>query len=612
MLSLDNKNYLKSDIMVIFQADPKLKVVVILGFIVISLSCWVAFFSPARGFELSIYESTPISFWIGSIFCILCGVFIIVHQVYTKQCKHSSFWIFGFMLLIMCRVILLYMPFIRGYYTWRGDNLSQIGYLIDILSTGHVDANNFYPITHILLLNIHVISNISLQIVVNYSTALLSAFYVISIYLVSTFLFHKKATRLLSVAAIGCVLFDGYNVYLMPNGWSIFYIPFIMFLFFKSYQQENSSEEYKLLFVITLILCPFFHPLSSLIVFLILVSMGIGNHLFVGKYNNKQHSLNLKFSISNAVLIEFIIFNMWILSFKRFSRNIQDLYYSIIRGQSPNVIENMGNTLDKIGIHGFDFIELIIKMMGDEIIFLTFTVIAGIILLKCHKNGIKNVSNINLSILLWPTFVIIFLYISYLLNIIPGLESVGSARLVSYSVLFTPCFMAFVFEYFTTSHEKVLPIFFIFIIIGASLISIFSLFTSPYVINPNSQATEMNIHGTMWLTNYKSPNEDCDYITSNIRRFADAVIGCENSTNTFKSYIPIPDHFNYTTYPYLGCSYSENKYAFISKLDEIVYVSVWKSVGRFDTEDFVRLEFDPTVDKLYHNGETYFYFIHSM
>jgi hypothetical protein len=97
-----------------------LKILAIACFILIFFSSFIAYSHPARGYELSIYESTPTFVWIFLIFSITGGVTIIVHQVYTKAYKSSNFWLFGFLILILSRVSLLYIPFIRGYYTCAG------------------------------------------------------------------------------------------------------------------------------------------------------------------------------------------------------------------------------------------------------------------------------------------------------------------------------------------------------------------------------------------------------------------------------------------------------------------------------------------------------------
>lgn len=584
----------------------KLKVLAIVCFILISLSVFIAYTNPAKGYELSIYQSTPSLVWIFLIISIFGGVVLIVHQVYTREYENNSFWLFGFLILILSRMSLLYIPFIRGYYTWRGDNISHIGSLKDILFTGHIANDNFYPITHILLAEIKSITGLSVELVANHSTALFSIFYVISIFLLATSTLKEKGGQLLSVAAIGCVLFDCQDVYIMPNGWSVRYLPLVFFFFFKS----NKSWEYKLLLVITLIVYPFFHVLSATVLVISLMIIGSIRSLFIifGRKNLSLNNILQSFPIIQVLIIVVILFP-WILSFRRFNPNIRLLYWSLITGQSSSVLGAMNIKLDKIGIHGVDFVILLIKQMGDNIIFLVLTSVAAIILLKNYKNNKELEKYQNLIILMGITIAIGFLYAAYLFNIIPGLGAIASARLPTYLILLTPIFAGYSYqEFLIRKRAPIIASLSIILIMTASIISIFSLYPSPYITRPNISVTQMDMDGFRWIISYKNEKIGYTDIMSPPHRFIEGVLGTEESKR-YRS-LKIPDHFNYPNCSTLGESYKEDRYAVITQMDKIIYDTVWKIVGRFNKEDFDRLDNDETVDKLYTNGESDIFYIH--
>jgi hypothetical protein len=315
------------------------------------------------------------------------------------------------------------------------------------------------------------------------------------------------------------------------------------------------------------------------------------------------------------VLIILVIFLPWLLSFPCFHLNIRSLYAAMTTGHSPDVIAQMGSRLDKIGLHGFEFVKLVIKMMGDDIIFLALSFIAAIILLKSYKNHTMIKSNENLVILLGITFVIGITYVAYLFNIIPGLGNIGSQRLLAYLVLFTPIFVGFSFQYFLSKRRNYITASLcIVIIMTASIISILSIYPSPYIIRPNPEVTQMDMHGFEWFVDYKSRNIGCTCIMSPPYRFADAILG--NTEEDKRSDIghrapAIPDHFNYTCYETLGESYKKDRYAAITKMDKVIYDTVWEVVGRFHKEDFEKLENDKSVDKLYSNGECDVWYIYT-
>ncbi|CAG0999431.1 hypothetical protein METP3_03194 [Methanosarcinales archaeon] len=593
------------------QINHKLEIVAIVCFILISLSISIAYANPARGYELSIYESTPYIVWFFLIISIAGGVTIIAHQVYTREYNNSNFWLIGLMVLIISRITLLYIPYIRGYYTWNGDNISHIGYIKDILFTGYISSDNSYPIIHILLTALISISGAPVELIVNHSTALVSIFYVVSIYLLATAVSPTRGVQLLSVAAIGGVLFNGYDVYLMPNGWSVLYLSFVFFLFFKSLI-KGQAQEYKLLLAVTLILFPFFHPLSSTILIVMLLTVVITQCLIYTIKYKKIFLQDISYHVLfYSILIVLTILLPWTLSFKKFNTNIRNLFDALTTGHGPEAIAEMGKQLDKINIHGLDLVNLVLKMYGDEIIFLILSFITVIILFKNQKERKNN--NI-LIILLNITFVIGMMLALYLLNIIPGLKNIGAQRLESYLVIFTPILAGFALKHLISKKAYFNIVICIAVIMIASIISIFSLYQSPYIMYPNIEVTLMNMHGVKWFIDYKNIEIGSTEIMSPVGRFADGILGIDKSANRIdiRHTSNIPDHFNYTVNNKLGESYITDNYAVITQFDRQIYDTVWKEVGRFHKEDFEKIENDSSVDQLYSNGEVTAWYIHGI
>lgn len=579
------------------------KIISTIGFICLSLAILIAYGYPAKGYELSIYTQTPLCVWILLAVCIICGLIIIFNEVINE--KKNKFWLTGFLLLLLTRISLLYLPFVRGYYTWDGDNISHIGYIKNIVFSGHFANENFYPITHSILAIIKLISNVSIETVVNYSTAFISAFFVISIYLLSKTVLKERNAQILSVAAIAVVFFNRYNMYLMPNGWSVLLLPFVVYLFFKSYD----SLKYRILMIIALVIYPFFHPLSSVILAIILLTIG-AVEIAIASIKKRKFSINLLRKVPIIqILILLVILVSWILSFKTFEPNIRNLYQAIITGASPDVIASMGETLDKINVSGVGFVQLLIKIYGDEILFIALTFFAVVILLKKYlgqKQFLKN--DKNLISLLSVTFVIGIIYFIYLFNIIPGLGNLAAQRLLAYLVIFTPIFAGYVFWHLMKKKNNYAVYMSTFsLLIMVSALTILNIFPSPYVIEPNPQVTQMDMHGFRWIISNKNDSiksKDFAEVMSPPYRYTDAIVGHEKRLEVLGKRSPkIPDHFNYNLYRTVGESFEEDKYLVLTKFDKIVYDTVWDEVGRFSSDDFVKLNNDITAVRLYCNGE---------
>ncbi|KKG79370.1 hypothetical protein DU43_15560 [Methanosarcina mazei] len=626
----------------------KYKLAAILSVLFSTLAIFIAFQNPAKGYELSIYDSTPFIVWFSLILSIIMALFIVLSQIAMNKYILSNFWMIGIFILLFNRLILLYIPYIRGYFSWRGDNISHMGYLIDIVTYGQIPSNNFYPITHILLTVVNIVTGISQIIVVNYSTGIFSIFYVISIYLLATAVLHTKKEQILAVTSVVAVFFS-YNVYLMPNGWSQLYLPLLGVLYFKSLEKHNYFE-YNLLFVILMIMYPFFHPLSSLYVMFMLTLIGVSIfliHFFIDEKNDmklinrtKKHvfigqlfsyfitylktAINKSVSIENnrrsfpltALLLETSILFTWILSFQKFQIDLSIFYNSILTGTSLDVIGEMQNTLNKINLSGIEFAQLFIKTQGANLIFLGLFAVSLFILCK-KRHELQNSKN--LLILSGITIFTGFIYAGYLFGI-PGLNAIAAKRMDSFLMLFTPIYAGFVLAYFFRKElilKKInlFPILCAFIIFTASVLSINSLYTSPNVFRPTPSVTQMDMKGTDWFLDYHNKEILTTDIQSPIYRFVDGITGTVEQEKILGSryrHTIVPDHFNYTEMSKLGESYLEDRYMMITKFDTVIYSTVWSAVGRFDPQDFDLLLEDTSVEKLYSNGETEIFSVHAI
>ncbi len=73
-------------------------------------------------------------------------------------------------------------------------------------------------------------------------------------------------------------------------------------------------------------------------------------------------------------------------------------------------------------------------------------------------------------------------------------------------------------------------------------------------------------------------------------------------------------HFGYDKYSTLGQSYAQNTYMVLAGRDKSIYRDIHPRMAeiRFLPQDFERVSYDTTVDKLYSNGGLDVYFINSL
>lgn len=585
----------------------------IAGYLSISIINLIIYLHPSQGYELSIYDTTPISVWLLIIVSAFCGIIIIIASVVQSSYRFSSSWIQGLLLLLLARLTTLYIPYNRGYISWNGDNITHNGFVNDILQSGFISNDNFYPITHIFLSEIRIISDVQTYLVVNYSTAIFSVFFILSFYLIGNMVFPDKKYTLLTLASVGCVIFNRYDLYVMPNGWSVLYFPFMFFVVISALKKNNTFA-YSILAIILLVMITFFHPVSTLMMITILIVpfiilISINNVGTLRKVLCDYIRLPTDFNPLLFILILVAIWIPWVLSFGIFEGNVKNFFDESISGASVNVIGGMSEKLNKMNFNIIDTLILILKQMGDELIFLSLFFLGSfIVMMKCrHRLEFEK-----LFFFISSTLIFGFLYMLYLFNLVPGLTSLGADRSLAYLVLFIPPLAGVVYIQLLKRHPWVYSGLCVILILIPVVLSILSFYPSPYVSAPSAQVSVQDMEGYQWTFDSKQDNVAFAMIMNSPYRFADGLMGTviSDQRSDLKNTEFAPDHFNYPMNGRLGQFFTVDRFLVITMQDKIVYNTVYKPVGRFDDADFSRLRSDHSVDWLYSNGESDVVYIH--
>jgi hypothetical protein len=592
----------------------KLKVVAIISFILVAIALLLVWNTPATGYELSIYESTPLMVWIFLILSIFGGLIIIIHQVATRGYEKSRFWLTGLSILILTRAAFLSISYIRGYIAFKGDYITHLGMVKDIISTGHF-GSNYYPITHILVTQVSSCTGISEVAVLNIGSAVFSSLFFLFSYLLAKSVLPEKGQQLVTITVV-TLLFAAVDsttgarsILVLPNSWSLIYFPLFFFCYFRF-----SVPAYRVLFVILSVLYPFFHPLSALIIIVALVVIEIAKLTLVIITRRKNTESYSQYTFV-PLFIEVIILCMWVLSCRVFYPNIRLLWHQIIEFTTPDVFGGIGNRLEKVDMVGLDLVVLYIKMYGTQTILIILSLVAVFFLLKQirTKSWRENTKFFYLS----ATFMFFgFLYFLYLLGM-PGLSALGGTRILSYVLIFTPVIASFgIYKIFRRyNFQRLVVGGFTMITAFGAVLAILQVYPSPYILKTNSQITQSEMVGMEYFLEYKSQPISTFITLSSPARLAQGILGTlrANERPDIKRTLDnIPDHFNYQFAGTFGETQEEDKYLPITKMDRITYLTVWKVIGRFTEEDFIMLDTDLTVDKLYANGEFDVYYVHSV
>lgn len=572
--------------------DKVKKIIATSSFICISLALiLIKLNSPATGYELSLYHSLPLVTWVFLIGAIVLGTFIIVNEAFSKE--RTNFWYFGFLALLMSNFTILSLHYLRGYhFLTMSDPLGHLSITVSILSSGNI-GTNYYPITHLMGVEIINLSGIGPNNTLKYLPVLFTILSMIFIYMMASEVSFKKEHALLAAAAGSSLLYSYYHVSTYPQALSLLTFPLFFYIYFKA--SNRSSIAHNTLLVILLFLFPFFHPAPEAVLIFCLVGGEIAKAIWIKKVDIGGNTRVLNKLSANPALISIAVFFTWFMSFTVFDSAASRFFYKWYANNVDDIPRF--NELDTVSkLEPFDQMLLVFKMYGDQFIYLALSLIAVFIIFKNFKNRKTEYKKLfTLSFLLLvsgPVYALIFYSV--------GMTTIGRLAGANTVLWITPVLSGFALYYIFSNNSRsrfVNVCLVTFILISTSVLSISTVYRSPWIYQPNMQITNMDISGFGWAANYGVQESKVGYL------------------GWPAGYHPIfiPKHFGYQDFNSIG-EYIQQDTAFIltkrfrlaaenPTLKNSSVVPPGLSAQGFDRVDFERLREDATIDWIYMNGE---------
>ncbi|MEM2175384.1 MAG: hypothetical protein QXI58_07185, partial [Candidatus Micrarchaeia archaeon] len=478
----------------------------------------------------------------------------------------------GIFAILMNRLIIQWFLFIQKAVALNGDHLTQLGQIKHILNNAHYSSENFYPITHTIISQFLLITDLPIN-VANYGTGIISAFSIVWIYLLSKILFEDARLQKITLILGLLTFFDRYSLFLMPNGWSIFYLPFILYIYFK-YSKEKKPIVL-LIFILSILILPYFHPLTAVIFIVTLIIF-----LFLNIYQNKG-TIELY-----SIFVITIIFISWIMNFKLFESNFKILYRVVFTGETfGTYLSRIENSITKLGLDILGIIRLFFIEMGNKAILILLAIFSFFYFL-CNRSSYRNFPEILRLYLI--SGIIFILYLMHLIGIVK-LEALAGERILAYLYCFIILLLPIIFIV-NKSKIILLTIFSISVILG-----IISLYPDPINFKPSAEITygDLSPASFIFSRGYESSSKFL-FILTDPKRYRDFYFGgkLEPFSRDF-----VGDHFNN-----INNLATNERYLIINSIDKITYLSVWKNVGRFSEDDFMQLYLKNSTNKIYTNG----------
>jgi hypothetical protein len=591
------------------------KIALIFLFSLLSVALIITWDTPATNYESSIYQSTPLILWVSVIASVNAGVVLVVVSIAKNELEQNSLWKIGFLLVFLCYTICLALFIIRGYYMWcmTGDPASHIGWIKETLDMGYTPAIVIYPITHVYLSEIVLMSDLDLIFLHKIIPLIFSLLCVLFVYIFARTLLSKPAEALL-VAVISCGLAFGYYLDLTPNGLANLFIPFVLFLVVRYLQQK--AWPWAVALSVVILLYPVFHPVPTVILGVMFLTLWILLRIpKVGKALHERkvsvlnfNRLDFKLLLPFLILLTWSIF--WLSSFGTWDSTIRSIYQTICsEGETSQMTGLLDQVLYSQG-YGYSVIEQVIKRLWSPIILSTLSVIA--LPLLWRNSPQERYGEYLFSF--YGAFGVLALAIPalYLFNL-----DFGPLRFLFYVSILGAIFAAYLLTYLLAANKEdseshasnLRKIFVILVIVGLFLGGVLNLYPSPYNLTQNYQSTKSEIVGMAYIYGHRDVEVPLSGITIAPGRFAHALLTPEErSLQRLPMYLEeqvAPRHFGYDEYSSIFSAYDEETDLVITRKDKTLYVDYFPDMAqfRYTNQDFERLTYDPSINSLYSNGD---------
>lgn len=578
------------------------------------------------GYEISIYNAYPWYLWIILSFIFLLSTFLSLQMFFQNQELNKSkfFYIWGPSFLSI--FILMILPYLRGYIIYgRGDTLSHIGYINYILTFFNV-GNNGYPLLHILTVNLHYLTGISVYPLVMLLPAIFIIFYMIWMLILGKTIFKKEYLLYLMVIFVFILKFERIEQF-APFNMSLFVIPLFFYLLYQKKRVPNSILMIIILFTVT-----FFHIFVAATLVILTVVYLISEIIWAklpSKLNFRRISVKFKSLISNNDifrsndLISNINTNTLILAFTILVSWAVTMYLTPIgsifswflyTGGGENVLSSNLNVLNSANLNLYELIYTIWAKYSVFLFFYTFPIIITSILI--YKRTMLKFEKRTFQIaLIFLSFILVTLLFAFAKDFF-SYDRVVRIIVVSSTILIT----LLIYQLKEKILNKKSLFIVLYLILSIMIItSLFTLHKSPITIEPNNQVTESELTASIWFTNYAS-YEKIYFVYNNedITRYLDATIyryiELSPAYYYYKMGVNIPTKFGYENYTTIADTFNtSNRYPYttymiFSKIDTdyhlVFFKRLWDKTKTYDSGSIAKLNNDSTADIVYDNGET--------
>jgi hypothetical protein len=548
-----------------------------ISFLLITSAIVSIYDAPMKGYELSVYESTPTIFWIAMILGLFNGIFLFV-RFFGKSKKY---WALGLLEIILCNALLISLYVYRGtFYLERTDSLSYVGYAKELLSQGTLFPSDIYPMISVLMVFIGEITGQSMIIVSQFLPALFYSIFTVSMLCWAMSL--SKDPKFISAMMLASMplMFAWFIPTLMYQTLCVLMLPLFFFILRKGRLRD---ARFKIMAGVLIVFFTLGHPLVAIGIFLFLIIIQL-TESFV-KSDRRTIS-------SSLILFTFVVLFGWIAlqaSLVHDLRSIAEQMFGLIGGSST--FGDAQGMASKVGI--WSTVQSILVCCIDDLLYILLALWVGIIVWR-NKWRPNSFAVIFACFLGGSVFLAAIILMTFAHNLFRLINLNFVMILAIPLVGFLLCYKKRLGKVRVSQAITLL-------VLASMVITVFAMYQDPIDLFPNGSVTHSEIAGSNWFIDGRGINNSIYEVQTVPWRFADLIYGASynhQNPELRDNEMYLSEHFG----TYLASNNTGGSYLVLSTYDELAYTQVWQSVDRFNTNDFIAVASSTTVDRIYDNS----------
>jgi hypothetical protein len=374
----------------------------------------------------------------------------------------------------------------------------------------------------------------------------------------------------------------------------------------------------KIALIIVLLSIPYTHPAPSVIIVFFLLALELSGFL----YRRTSRSSPPGHISASLPLISIIAFFTWISSFVVFGHKVNALWTNLREPLAAPHVQTLENAVG--GASTGSTVIIFLKMYGDSVICLLLAIMGAMIVIERIWRSEKGKGKGMENLLALTAICLVAVPVELLIFAGSRSQTVGRMINLSFAAFLSPILAAYALHQILRRARKSVAIATSSVVLLSFwAIGTFGLYHSPWISQPSWQITQMDIRGIEWFLQ----NKDNDVSFSGMGY----AHGVPYATHGYHSAISredlmqpvlqmvrdveeaLPTGFGYDRFATLGESMDQDRYLIIARRFQAATANPRLSTQGlsviplfwpgFRPADFARLNQDPSVSKLYSNGE---------